>query len=94
MNSYSERVAEQMQRVQEALQTIQAKDEISAEAINVVQSAVKEAHDSVRTGFTTWSEKFRLSNASLCAEVEKTSMHGCQLVRYSRLVTVNCSSFF
>lgn len=83
-----------MQRVQEALQTIQAKDEISAEAINVVQSAVKEAHDSVRTGFTSWSEKFRLSNASLCAEVEKTSMHGCQLVRYSRLVTVNRSSLF
>lgn len=80
-----------MQRVQEALQTIQAKDEVSAEAIGMVQSAVKEAHDSVRTGFTSWSEKFRLSNASLCAEVEKASLHGVQLVRnFYRLFFFRC----
>lgn len=80
LSSCSGRISEQMQRVQDAFQVIQAKDEASSEAVNVIHSAVKQAHDNIRSGFTSWSEQFKLSTASMCSEVEKASLHGYQTV--------------
>ncbi|THH16360.1 hypothetical protein EW146_g4276 [Bondarzewia mesenterica] len=78
--NHSDRISEQILRVQEVLQTIQAKDDVSSEAVSVIQSAVKEAHESIKTGFFSWSERFRVSNASICAQVEKASLDGCHVV--------------
>ena len=79
--TYSSRINERLDHMQEALQVIHAKDEMSSEAIESVRVAVKEAHDGIRAGLATWSERFKLTSASLYTEIEKASLTGYQTVR-------------
>ena len=75
------RVNDQIQRVQDVMALIQAKDEASAEALGSAQTAVKEAHDSIRSVFSTWSDKLEKSGHSLCVDLERSSTNGFQAVR-------------
>jgi kinesin family member 11 len=76
----SGRIGEQIQRVQESLQVIQAKDDVSSEAVGIIHTAIKQAHDSIITSFSSWSEKFQLSSTSMFKEIEKASLSSCQTV--------------
>ncbi|TFY60095.1 hypothetical protein EVG20_g7553, partial [Dentipellis fragilis] len=80
LTTHSERITEQIQRVQTSLQLIQAKDEVSSQAITAVQAAITTAHDSIRTSFSSWSEKLSATSTSTCEEVEKASISSCQTV--------------
>lgn len=75
------RVNDQIQRVQDVMALIQAKDEASAEALGSAQTAVKEAHDSIRSVFSTWSDKLEKSGHSLRVDLERSSTNGFQAVR-------------
>jgi kinesin family protein 11 len=75
------RVNDQIQRVQDVLSIIQAKDELSAEALDSAQTAVKEAHDSIRAVFSSWSDRLEKSSLSFRADLEKSSTNGFQAVR-------------
>jgi len=77
----SGRINDQIQRVQDVMSLIQAKDELSAEALDSAQTIVKEAHDSIRTVFSSWSDKLEKSGLSLRADLEKSSTNGFQAVR-------------
>jgi len=77
----SGRINDQIQRVHDVMSLIQAKDEFSAEALDSAQTAVKEAHDSIRTIFSSWSDKLEKSGLSLRADLEKSSTNGFQTVR-------------
>jgi kinesin family member 11 len=74
------RVNDQIQRVQDVMTLIQAKDEMSAEALGSAQTAVKEAHDSIRSVFSSWSDKLEKSGLSLRVDLERTSTNGFQAV--------------
>jgi kinesin family protein 11 len=77
----SGRINDQIRRVQDVMSSIQAKDELSAEALDSAQTAVKEAHDSIRTVFSSWSDRLEKSGLSLRADLEKSSTNGFQVVR-------------
>ena len=74
----SGRVNDQIQRVQDVMSSIHAKDELSAEALVTVQTAVKDAHDRIRAVFSSWSDKLKTSGLSLRADFEKSSTDGFQ----------------
>jgi kinesin family protein 11 len=77
----SGRINDQIRRVQDVMSLIQAKDELSAEALDSAQTAVKEAHDSIRTVFSSWSDRLEKSGLSLRTDLEKSSLNGFQAVR-------------
>jgi kinesin family protein 11 len=82
------RVNDQIQRVQDVMALIQAKDEVSAEALGSAQTAVKEAHDSIRSVFSSWSDRFEKSGLSFRGDLEKSSTDGLQAVRIIPTVSV------
>lgn len=84
------RVNDQIQRVQDVMALIQAKDEVSTEALGSAQMAVKEAHDSIRSVFSSWSDRFEKSGLSFRGDLEKSSTDGFQAVRIIPVVSVTC----
>ena len=69
MTAHSERIEQQLQRIQDSLRVINAKDDASAEAIGIMQSAVRESQDTIRSSFTAWSDGLRRSSQALCTEL-------------------------
>jgi len=82
------RVNDQIQRAQDVMALIQAKEGVSAEALGSAQTAVKEAHDSLRSVFSSWSERFEKSGLSLRVYLERSSIDGFQAVRIILTVSV------
>lgn len=82
------RVNDQIQRVQDVMALIQVKDEVSTEALGSAQTAVKEAHDSIRSVFFSWSDKFEKSGLSYRVNLERSSTDGFQAVRIISTVSV------
>ncbi|KAI9510898.1 kinesin-domain-containing protein [Russula earlei] len=74
------RVNDQIQRVDDVMALIQVKDEVSAEALTGAQTAVKDAHDSMRAVFTSWADMFEKSSLSFRSDLEKSSTSGFQAV--------------
>jgi kinesin family protein 11 len=79
--SLSGRVNDQIQRVQDVMSLVHAKDALSAEALGSAQMAVKEVHDSIRVAFSSWSDKLEKSGFSLRTNLERSSTDGFQAVR-------------
>ncbi|KAJ7063348.1 P-loop containing nucleoside triphosphate hydrolase protein [Mycena amicta] len=67
---FTERVNEQLQRVQAALAVVQSKDAVEADALAIVKNVVKETHETFRVGFTAWSVSLKQTcdTASAAAE--------------------------
>jgi kinesin family protein 11 len=74
--------------VQDVMALIQAKDEMSAEALGSAQAAVKEAHDSIRSVFSSWSDNLEKSGLSFRVDLERSSTNGFQAVRIISTVSV------
>ena len=84
----SSRVNDQIQRVQDVMTLIQAKDEASADALGSAQTAMKEAHDSIRSVFSSWSDRFEKSGLSFRVDLERSSTDGFQAVRIIPTISV------
>jgi kinesin family protein 11 len=69
MTAHSERIDQQLQHIQDSLRVINAKDDASAEAISIIQSAVRESQDAVKSSFAAWSDGLRRSSQALCNEL-------------------------
>jgi kinesin family protein 11 len=80
--AHAARAGEQLQRMQESLGAMAAKDDAAAEALAAAQAAIKDALDALRGGFAAWSEKFKLASSALYTEIEKASLTGYQTVRF------------
>ncbi|KII88479.1 hypothetical protein PLICRDRAFT_161615 [Plicaturopsis crispa FD-325 SS-3] len=78
--NHSERIDQQLQRVQDALSVIQSKEDVSTEALASIQIIVKETHESFQSGFVAWSESLKATCAAMCKEVEASSMTGLSTV--------------
>ena len=81
----SERIDQQLQRVQDALGVIQAQDKLSQEAIIVVKDVVKDTSEKVKNELKTWSEDLMKNCDTLSKEVEATALAGslwCVFVTY------------
>ncbi|KAF7304922.1 Kinesin motor domain-containing protein [Mycena kentingensis (nom. inval.)] len=67
---FTERVNEQLKRVQTALAVVQAKDVAETEAIAIVQQVVKETYETFRVGFSTWSVSLKQTCDAATAAAE------------------------
>ena len=57
--SYTERVDQQVLRLQQALLSIQSSDASEAEALGVARKILGETHQAFKTSFGGWSERFK-----------------------------------
>ncbi|KAJ7774850.1 P-loop containing nucleoside triphosphate hydrolase protein [Mycena metata] len=71
---YSERIDQQLKRVHSALAVVQAKDTAEAEALAIVQKALKETHESFRVGFASWGSALKRSCETTCAETSQAGL--------------------
>ncbi|KAG1715697.1 hypothetical protein ID866_1460 [Astraeus odoratus] len=69
LRSHSERIDQQLQRIQDSLRLINAKDDVSAEALGVLHAAVKDSQDTLKSSFAAWSESLRGSSQTLAKEL-------------------------
>ncbi|KAH9050749.1 kinesin-domain-containing protein [Lactarius hengduanensis] len=74
------RINDQVRRVQDVMTSIQAQDEVAGEALRNAQTSVKEANDSIRATFSSWSDKLEQSSLSWRTDLEKSSMTSFQAV--------------
>lgn len=73
MTAHSERIDQQLQRIQDSLRIINAKDDASTEAIGIMQSALRESQDTIKSSFAAWSDGLRRSSQVLCSELYSTN---------------------
>ncbi|KIJ69381.1 hypothetical protein HYDPIDRAFT_145382 [Hydnomerulius pinastri MD-312] len=69
LTSHSERIDQQLQRIQDCLRVINAKDDASAEAMGMMQNAVKDSQETLKSSFAAWSDSLRTSSQTLCKEL-------------------------
>ncbi|KAH9951942.1 P-loop containing nucleoside triphosphate hydrolase protein [Amylocystis lapponica] len=77
LSTFSERINEQIERVRASLQLIHAKDEISKDAMAVIQSAIEESQEGLKASFTSWTGELRQQCESTCKEAEASSIVSC-----------------
>ncbi|KAF8212191.1 kinesin 2 [Mycena galopus ATCC 62051] len=71
---HSERIDQQLKRVGAALAVVHAKDAAEAEALAVVQSALKETHESFRMGFAAWAGTLKRSCETTCGQANEVGL--------------------
>ncbi|KAG1827268.1 P-loop containing nucleoside triphosphate hydrolase protein [Suillus subaureus] len=69
LTSHSERIDQQLQRIQDSLRIINAKDDVSAEAITTMQNSVKESQETMKSSFSAWSDSLRTTSQMMYNEV-------------------------
>ncbi|KAF8844950.1 kinesin-domain-containing protein [Paxillus ammoniavirescens] len=69
LTSHSERIDQQLQRIQNSLRVINAKDDASTEALGIVQNAVKDSQETFKGSFAAWSDSLRTSSQTLSKEL-------------------------
>lgn len=76
----SARLKEQLEKVQESVQLIHAKEEASKEAIETIRTTIGEAQQNVKTGFSTYAEALKMHCEAMCQEAETSTAASCTLV--------------
>ncbi|KAF8208433.1 hypothetical protein K438DRAFT_2068028 [Mycena galopus ATCC 62051] len=71
---HSERIDQQLKRVEAALAVVHAKDAAEAEALAVVQSTLKETHESFRVGFAAWAGTLKRSCETTCGQANEVGL--------------------
>ncbi|KAG9318495.1 kinesin-domain-containing protein [Chiua virens] len=69
ITAHSQWIDQQLQRIQDSLRVVNAKDDASAEAIGIMQNAVRESQDIIKSTFATWSAGVHRSFQLLCDEM-------------------------
>ncbi|KAH7926333.1 kinesin-domain-containing protein [Leucogyrophana mollusca] len=72
--SHSERIDLQLQRIQDSLKVINSKDDVSAEALGIMQKAVQDSQETLKSGFAAWSDSLRSSCQTLCKNLYSTNL--------------------
>ncbi|KAI0362221.1 kinesin-domain-containing protein [Trametes cingulata] len=80
LSTISSRLKEQLEKVQEALQLIHAKEETSKETVDTIRNTISEAQDSMKTGFAAYAEELRKHCEVICQEAEASSLASCDAV--------------
>ncbi|KAF9227911.1 kinesin-domain-containing protein [Gyrodon lividus] len=69
LTSHSERIDQQLQRIQDSLRVINVKDDVSVEALGIMQNTVKDSQETFKSSFAAWSDSLRTSSQTLCKEL-------------------------
>ena len=83
----SKRINEQIEKVQEALKIIRAKEQTSDEAVQAIHMTMQETQEGVKTALGSWADTMRQHCEETCKEAETSMATSCQTVsniRYLR----------
>lgn len=80
LTNLSARVDEQSEKIRAALQNINTREQASNDANDVIQVAVREIQDSVKNGFTQWTDELRVQVEATCKEAEASTIASCATV--------------
>ncbi|KAH7914713.1 P-loop containing nucleoside triphosphate hydrolase protein [Hygrophoropsis aurantiaca] len=69
LSSHSERIDLQLQRMQDSLKVIGSKDDVSMEALKIMQKAVSTSQETMKSSFAAWSEGLRSNCQNLCQDL-------------------------
>ncbi|RPD66242.1 kinesin-domain-containing protein [Lentinus tigrinus ALCF2SS1-7] len=73
----SDRIKEQLEKLQKALQLIHAKEDTAQEAADTIRSTITEVQESIKSSFASQADELRKHCESICKEVESSSMASC-----------------
>ncbi|KAI8998545.1 kinesin-domain-containing protein [Trametes punicea] len=76
----SNRLKEQLDKVQEALQLIHAKEETAKETVDTIRNTISETYGSLQTCFATYAEDLRRHCEAICEEAQASSLASCNAV--------------
>ncbi|TFK78275.1 hypothetical protein K466DRAFT_91212 [Polyporus arcularius HHB13444] len=76
----SSRIKEQLEKVQEALKLIHAKEDAAQETVATIRSTITEAQDSMKSGFAAYADELRKHCESICKEAESSGIASCAAV--------------
>ncbi len=79
-NGLRARVSEELDKVQEAAKTINAKDEQSEESMTAIRSTVEEVQETIKGSFTSWSEGVRQHVEDATKQMEESAIAECAAV--------------
>ena len=70
--AHSDRMTQQLLRMQDALEVIQSQDKTSQEAIGLLKGVVKDAGEGINEELKSWSETLEKKNAAVFQQVEES----------------------
>ncbi|KAJ7504068.1 kinesin motor domain-containing protein [Mycena galericulata] len=73
---HSERIDQQLKHVQAALAVVHAKDTAEAEALALVQNALRETHESVQVSFAAWADTLKKCCETTCGQANEAGLEG------------------
>ncbi|KAI0636868.1 kinesin-domain-containing protein [Trametes polyzona] len=80
LSTISNRLKEQLEKVQESLQVIHSKEETAKDTIDTIRNTISEAQEHMRIGFTTYAEELRKHCETICQEAQASSLASCTAV--------------
>ncbi|OJA08139.1 hypothetical protein AZE42_04154 [Rhizopogon vesiculosus] len=73
LTNHSERIDQQLQRIQDSLRIINTKDDVSTEALAAMQNAVRESQETMKSSFGSWSNSLRTTCQMMCKDLCATN---------------------
>jgi len=86
LTSHSERIDQQLLRIQDSMRIINTKDDASVEALATIQNAVKESQDTMKSSFSSWSESLRTTCQMMCKDLYAANQSNFASVRAIQLI--------
>ncbi|OJT15735.1 Kinesin-like protein bimC [Trametes pubescens] len=80
LSAISNRLKEQLEKVQEALELIRSKEDASAETIDTIRNTISEAQESMKAGFATYADELHQHCEAICEEAQASSLASCATV--------------
>lgn len=71
------RMNEQIEKVQETLKLIHAKEAASDEAVSAIRSTVEETHEGVQSALSSWTDTMRQHCEETCKQAEASATASC-----------------
>lgn len=75
--SISSRINQQIEKVQEALKIIRAREETSDEAARTIHATMQETSEGVKSALSSWTETLRQHCDETCKEAEASATASC-----------------
>ncbi|KAI0831405.1 kinesin-domain-containing protein [Trametes gibbosa] len=80
ISAISNRLKDQLEKVQEALQLIHAKEDTSKEAVDTICTTINEAQNNMKNEFSVYAEGLRKHCEAICEEAQASSLASCTTV--------------
>ena len=77
LTGISAKINQQIEKVQETLKLIHAKEAASDEAVSAIRSTVEETHEGVQSALSSWTDTMRQHCEETCKQAEASATASC-----------------